>query len=252
MTKKEVKRILDAELTKELPTSFISSDPVQIPISYSLLQDKEITGFWSAMLAWGLRKTIINKSKELFKLMDDAPFQFITQHQEKDLKRFEHFKHRTFQYTDTLYFIDFFKRYYTNNESLESAFLIDRHFEAKASLTAFHNAFFNHENAPQRTRKHIATPARKSACKRINLFLKWMVRTDEKSGDMGVWKQIKPSQLMLPLDVHVMRSVQYLNIADSPKVDWKIVEKTTNFLSLLDPDDPIKYDYALFNLSKNR
>lgn len=252
MSPKEVKKILDKELIKSLPVSFIESDPIQIPRSYTSLQDKEITAFWSAMLAWGQRKTIISKAKELFALMDNAPHQFVTQHEEKDLKRFSTFKHRTFQYTDTLYFIDFLKRFYTENDSLESAFLIDGKFEAKESISTFHTTFFNHENAPNRTRKHVSTPERKSACKRLNLFLKWMVRRDSTSGDMGLWTEIKRHQIMLPLDVHVLRSIQYLGISDSTKVDWNLVEMTTNYLLRLDPKDPIKYDYALFNLSKMR
>ncbi len=244
--------MLDAEYSRDLPISFIESDPIQIPRSYTKKQDIEITAFWTAMLAWGQRKTIIDKSKALFELMDNAPYDFILNHTEKDLERFAHWKHRTFQYTDTLYFIHYFKSYYEQNESIESAFLINGLFEAKASISHFHREFFNSPNAPARTKKHVATPERNSACKRINLFLKWMVRQDSKSGDIGIFKDILASQLKLPLDVHVLHSAKALGMINAEKTNWKLVEKLTNILLEIAPEDPIKYDYSLFNLSKSR
>lgn len=247
----EVKEILDSIYREDLPTQFITEDPIQIPHRFSKKQDIEITAFWTAILAWGLRKTIINKATELFALMDNAPYEFIMQHSDNDLKRFESFKHRTFQFTDTLYFLHFFRNFYQKNTSLEEAFLINNRFEARTSLMHFYELFFNSELAPQRTRKHISTPAKKSACKRINLFLKWMVRSDNKSGDLGIFNNIQPDQLMLPLDVHVLRSVQKLGITKSQKSDWKTVEETTEYLRQISPTDPIKYDYSLFLLSKN-
>ncbi len=248
----KLKTILDAEYSKELPISFIESDPVQIPRSFSLKQDIEITAFWTAMLAWGQRKTIIDKSKALFNLMDNAPYEFIMSHNPKDLERFAQWKHRTFQYTDTLYFIHFFKEYYQNHDTLEAAFLVDGQFEAKMSISQFHELFFASPLAPHRTKKHVATPARNSACKRINLFLKWMVRQDSKSGDMGIFNSIRTCQLKLPLDVHVLHSAKALGMIHAEKTNWKLVETLSNILLDIDPNDPIKYDYSLFNLSKSR
>ncbi len=252
MNLKEIHQVLEEIYESDLKVPFIEEDPVQIPHQFSKKQDVEITAFWTAMLAWGQRVTIINKARELFALMDNAPHDFILNHKEKDLERFANFKHRTFNYTDTLYFIRFFKRHYERHTSLESAFLLADQFQAKKSLIAFHHYFFDDEYSPQRTRKHIATPERQSACKRINLFLKWMVRKDSRSGDLGIFSNIEAKDLMLPLDVHVMRSLNQLGITSQQKPNWTLVEEVSNFLRQLDEKDPIKYDYSLFMLSKNR
>ena len=158
---------------------FIADDPVSIPHRYTKRQDIEIAGFWAAILAWGQRKHIINKCLELFAMMDDAPYDFIMHHQEDDLKKLLSFKHRTFNATDTLYFITFFRNYFSHHTSLEEAFvrgLGPEDATTERGLIGFHNLFFGLPEAPARTSKHIATPARKSACKRINMFLRWMVR----------------------------------------------------------------------------
>lgn len=235
----------------EFDFSFLEDDPVQIPRSYTKLQNVEIVAFWVAMLAWGQRTTIINKSKELFALMGNDPHAFVLNLTDADRKLFTDFKHRTFCYTDTLYFLDFFHWYYNEYESLEDAFLLpDGTFDAKQSLTQYHDKFFSLPFAPDRTRKHVATPVRKSACKRINLFLKWMVRNDEKSGDMGVWHRIPQSELIIPVDVHVMKSCVQLGIAKEQQVNWKLAESITDYLRKLDPTDPVKYDYSLFVYSR--
>ncbi len=253
-----MKRI-DSKLTKHLnecverfnQADFIKDDPIQIPHQFSVLQDIEIMAFWVAMLAWGQRKTIINKSNELINLMDGAPYDFIKNHKEKDRKRFLEFKHRTFQATDTLYFLEFFQHYYQKNESLENAFA--QHLSpdartAEAALVGFHEFFFSLENAPQRTRKHVSTPARKSTCKRLNMFLRWMVRQDDKGVDFGLWTKIKAAQLLIPLDVHVDRVARHYGLIDRKQRDWKTVLELTGNLRLLDKNDPVKYDFALFGL----
>lgn len=201
------------------------------------------------MLAWGQRKTIINKSVELFALMGNSPYDFIVNHKESDRKRFESFKHRTFQYTDTLYFLDFLQRYYQNNASLESAFCQGD--EMGERLINFHLAFFDAEYAPKRTRKHIATPQRKSTCKRLNMFLRWMVRSDKSAVDFGLWKKISPADLMMPLDVHVERVARSLGLLKRKQKDWLAVEELTGNLRRFDPADPVKYDFALFGLGVN-
>lgn len=237
---------MDAKVQEVNRPQFITDDPISIPKSFDKLQDIEITAFWSAMLAWGQRVTIINKSNELFGLMGDSPYDFIVSHKEKDRKRFENFKHRTFQYTDTLYFLEFLQWYYKANESLESLFLVDE--SMATTLTNFHETFFHLESAPRRTRKHIASPARKSSCKRLNMFLRWMVRQDESGVDFGLWKNISASQLMIPLDVHVERVAKKLGLLKRKQRDWKAVEELTMQLRKLDPEDPVKYDFALFGI----
>lgn len=230
---------------------FIADDPVSIPHRFTKKQDIEIAGFWAAMLAWGQRKTIINKCLELFALMDDAPHDFIMHHQEDDLKKLLNFKHRTFNTTDTLYFIAFFKDYYTHHDSLEEAFARGLHPDdatVEQGLIHFHHLFFGLPEAPARTRKHIATPARKSACKRINMFLRWMVRPADGGVDFGLWEKIKPAQLVCPCDVHVDRVARRLGLLTRKQTDWQAALELTLNLALLDPNDPVKYDYALFGL----
>ncbi len=228
--------------------SFIGSDPILIPHQYSLKQDIEITAFWTAMLAWGQRKTIINKANELFGLMDNAPYDFIKNHQEHDRKRFSDFKHRTFQFTDTLYFLERLQMHYQQHDSLESAFANGEETEVREVLINFHNNFFNLPYAPHRTRKHVSTPERKSTCKRLNMFLRWMVRKDNKGVDFGIWNNIKMSQLMVPYDVHVERVSHRLNLINRKQRDWKTVEALMEVLRQFDPEDPAKYDYALFGM----
>jgi uncharacterized protein (TIGR02757 family) len=230
---------------------FIPHDPISIPHQFSLKQDIEITGFVAATLAWGQRKTIINKCNELFKLMDNAPFDFIKNHQDTDLKRFLNFKHRTFNATDTLYFIEFFKYHFSQFDSLEDAFLIGQISDTeniKSNLVNFQKYFFSLEDAPQRTQKHIASPARNSTCKRINMFLRWMVREDAKGVDFGIWKHIKPAQLICPCDVHVDRVARKLGLIQRPQTDWQTAIELTQNLKKLDANDPVKYDFALFGL----
>ncbi len=237
---------------------FIAADPISIPHLFTKPQDIEIMGFWSAMLAWGQRVTIINKSMELIELMDGNPYHFILHHSEKERERFASFKHRTFNYTDTLYFLDFFQRYYREHDSLEEAFVKNMKVEDEHvgnGLIGFHDEFFNHENAPHRTRKHVATPARKSRCKRLNMFLRWMVRKDTSGVDFGIWKKIRPDQLLMPLDVHVERVARRFDLIERKQNDFQTVVELTNTLKRYDATDPVKYDFALFSigvLEKNK
>jgi len=230
---------------------FITTDPIQIPHKFKKLQDIEITGFWAAMLAWGNRTTIINKCNELIQLMDNDPHNFVLNSKATDYKRFKNFKHRTFNYTDTLHFLNFFKKYYTENNSLETAFttgMSPNSNNIEQGLINFHNLFFNSKDAPQRTRKHVATPLRKSTCKRLNMFLRWMVRRDESKVDFGLWKNIKPHQLLCPLDVHVERVARKLNLISRKQRDWQTTLQLTEALKQFDANDPVKYDFALFGL----
>ena len=247
----ELRDFLNEKVDTYNEPSFIENDPITIPHQFSKLQDIEIMGFWSSMLAWGQRKTIINKSNELIQLMDGAPHDFIINHEEKDRERFLAFKHRTFQVIDTLYFLEFFQDFYKKNDSLEiafSQFLSPKDEHVGNALEGFHELFFALPNAPKRTRKHVATPIRKSTCKRLNMFLRWMVRQDDKGVDFGTWKTISPAQLLMPLDVHVDKVARKLHLLDRKQTDWRTVLELTEKLRKFDKKDPVKYDFALFGL----
>ncbi len=260
-----LKALLDEQVERYNRPDFIADDPISIPHRFSKPQDIEITAFWTAILAWGQRKTIINSANRLFEYMDNAPFDFIKNHQEVDRKRFENFKHRTFQPTDALYFLEFLQQFYKKNNSLETAFA--RHFEnstelpksdipnptsptpsVSTALIGFHNDFFDLPDVPHRTRKHVATPLSKSTCKRLCMFLRWMVRQDDKGVDFGIWKNIKPAQLLMPLDVHVERHARRLGLLERPQTDWQTVLELTENMRQFDPEDPVKYDFALFGM----
>jgi uncharacterized protein (TIGR02757 family) len=242
---------LDDAVTLYNKPSFIQDDPISVPHRFTRLQDREIMAFWAATLAWGQRKTIINSALRLAELMDWAPCDFVRNHQEHDRVRFLEFKHRTFQATDTLWFLTFLQHYYRHNASLETAFsqhLLPDDPTTERAIAGFHTLFFEDPDAPERTRKHVATPARGSTCKRINMFLRWMVRKDKAGVDFGIWHQIRPDQLLIPLDVHVDRVARRLGLLQRPQTDWKAVLELTENLRQFDPQDPVKYDFALFGL----
>lgn len=244
--------MLDAAVRRYNCPDFIAHDPICIPHRFSRLQDREIMGFWTAMLAWGQRRTIIQSAESLIALMDDAPYDFILHHEEKDRARFLNFKHRTFQPTDTLWFLAFFQDYYRKHPSLEEAFaahLPPHAPDVEKALAGFHHQFFDHPDAPARTRKHVATPERGSTCKRLNMFLRWMVRADDGGVDFGDWHTIQPSQLFIPLDVHVERVARQMRLLQRPQTDWKAVRELTALLRSFDENDPVKYDFALFGIS---
>ena len=242
----DLKGYLDEQVDIYNTPSFIKDDPVSIPHLFSKKQDIEIAGFFAATFAWGQRVTIIKKSKELLSLMDDAPHEFVLHASDDDLKKLLKFKHRTFNDVDTLYFLEFFKWYYSNYDSLEDAFLKGHSMEER--LISFHNLFFSLADHPNRTKKHVATPERKSTCKRINMYLRWMVRDDNCGVDFGLWKRLKPSELICPCDLHVDRIARKLGLIHRKQTDWQTAIQLTNNLKRLDPADPVKYDFALFGL----
>ncbi|PIB35548.1 TIGR02757 family protein [Reichenbachiella sp. 5M10] len=248
MIRDELKDFLDEKVSHYNCPDFIADDPISIPHTYSKSQDIEIAGLFAATLAWGLRKTIIKKCNELLAMMDHAPYDFIIHHTTKDLKPFLQFKHRTFNPTDTLYFIAFLRQHYSQHESLESAFVHPHLSGIKAGLEHFHEQFFSLDYAPDRTKKHISTPARKSACKRLNMYLRWMVRKDQQGVDFGLWHTLSPSELICPLDIHVQRTAHKLLLLKRTQSDWKAAEELTDQLRKMDPTDPVKYDFALFGL----
>lgn len=248
----DLKYFLDEKVALYNRFDFIELDPISIPHQYKKKQDIEISGFFAATLAWGQRVTVINKCKELLLMMDNAPHDFLMNHSLRDLKAFEKFKHRTFNATDVLYFVESLSQYYKKQNSLEDAFLASSDttsgFPIEEGLMHFHETFFSLPDYPKRTLKHVSTPARKSACKRLNMYLRWMVRHDERGVDFGIWKKLSPSQLICPCDVHVERVARKLKLIKRKQLDWETALELTANLRSLDPLDPVKYDFALFGL----
>lgn len=231
--------------------SFVKDDPICIPHLFTKQQDIEIAALFASIFAWGNRTIIINKSKELMQRMDNAPHEFVISHEEKNLKALLGFKHRTFNDTDLLYFIHFLRHHYTAHTYLESAFtrsMGKKDRDTENALNGFFNYFFSLEDAPQHTRKHIASPMKNSTCKRLNMFLRWMVRRDNNGVDFGLWKNISPAQLVCPIDVHVARVAYKFKLLERKNVDWQAALELTSYLHTLDATDPVKYDFALFAL----
>jgi len=256
-----LKAFLDSKVAQYNQPDFIKNDPVSIPHLFTKKQDIEIMGFWAATLAWGQRVTIINKCKELIDLMDGAPYDFIINHQDTDLKKLLHFKHRTFNDIDTLYFIAFFRYHYENHRSLENAFIpgktvilsdseesVNLQSPVESALNHFRSYFFSLPDFPHRTKKHVSSPSQKSTCKRLNMFLRWMVRKDDCGVDFGIWNQLKPADLIMPCDLHVDRVARKLNLITRKQTDWQTAVELTQRLREFDPIDPVKYDFALFGL----
>lgn len=249
----ELKDFLDIKVAQYNRPDFITNDPICIPHRFSKKQDIEIAAFFTSILAWGQRKTIINKCTDLFDRMDNDPYNFMLHHGDEDLRRLLNFKHRTFNDTDLLYFISFFKQHYTLSDTLETAFLPANFgqlesFTAEHALNHFRTYFFSLPDSPRRTVKHISSPAQKSTCKRLNMFLRWMVRKDQTGVDFGVWTTISPADLICPCDVHVDRVARRLDLITRKQTDWRTAVELTTELRKFDPSDPVKYDFALFGL----
>lgn len=247
-----LQNFLDARVEQYNTPEFIDDDPISIPHRFATKQDVEIAGFFAATFAWGVRKTIINKCNTLMRLMDDAPYEFCVGHSEQDLKRLQGFAHRTFNDDDLLYFVEFLKHHYQHYPSLEDAFFnrttLKHEQTVAASLNYFYDYFFSLPYIIERTRKHVAAPKKNSACKRLNMFLRWMVRDDGKGVDFGIWKKITPAALICPLDVHVSRVARHLNLLQRRQTDWLAAVALTEYLKRFDAADPAKYDFALFSL----
>jgi uncharacterized protein (TIGR02757 family) len=247
----DLKYFLNRKVDEYNQPSFILADPICIPHLFSKKQDIEIAGFFAAIFAWGNRTTIINKSKELMQLMDNAPYAFCLHHTDNDLKKLLGFKHRTFNPTDLLYFISFFKMHFEKNNSLETAFtkwMTQKDSNIENALNGFYQYFFSLDEVPKRTMKHIASPGKNASCKRLNMYLRWMVRNDHRGVDFGIWKNISPAQLVIPLDVHVARVARHFKLLQRKTTDWQAALELTNEMKKMDAKDPAKYDFALFAL----
>jgi uncharacterized protein (TIGR02757 family) len=243
-----LKEFFDQKVDEYSRKFFIAADPVCIPHMFSEKQDIEISAFFAAIFAWGNRTTIINKSAELMRMMDMHPYEFCLNASVSELKLLKNFKHRTFNADDLYYFIHFFKYHYSRHKSLEVAFTKGMNMNdinIENGLISFREYFFSLEHL-KRTEKHVASPGQHSACKRINMFLRWMVRKDKV--DFGIWKKIKPAQLICPIDLHVSRVAKRFGLITRSQADWLSAIELTENLKRLDRNDPVKYDFALFGL----
>lgn len=246
-----IRKKLDPLVLHYNQASFIVNDPISIPHRFSKKEDIEIAGLFAAVLAWGQRKTILSKCMDLLDRMDHAPYSFLLHHSEKDLKKMEGFVHRTFSDTDLLYFLHFLKDTYQAKGSLEKAFFPKpdpTENAVETGLVRFRTDFVNSPWFPRRTGKHISSPASGSACKRLNMFLRWMVRKDQAGVDFGIWNHISPAQLICPCDVHVERNARQFGLVTGKNTNWTMALELTENLKQLDPDDPVKYDFALFGM----
>ena len=246
-----LQQFLEAKVKIFNQKSFIINDPISIPHLFTLKQDIEIAGLFAALFAWGGRTTIINKSKTLLQLMHYKPYQFICNFTDTDLKPFTTFKHRTFTNIDIMYLLEFLQHYYSTNNSLEHLFnfgLTTNSPNIKQGLIHFKQQVFSLPHAPKRTHKHISSPISNSACKRLNMYLRWMVRSNKNGVDFGLWTTIKPAQLIIPLDLHVSREAKQFGLLPNTNTNWTNAELLTNTLKQYDANDPVKFDFALFSL----
>ncbi len=244
-----IKEFLNEKADKYNHPDFIDSDPIQIPHLFTDKNDIEIAGFLAATIAWGQRVTIIKNMHRLIALMDHAPHEFIMNFSDKDLESFTHFKHRTFNGEDCTFFIKSLKNIYTNYHGLgdliQNIYLQQKNiFDV---LVEFRTIFFKIDH-PERTQKHFSNVLKGASAKRLNMFLRWMIRKDNRGVDFGIWNKIPSSSLYLPLDVHTGNVARKLGLLKRKQNDWKAVEEITAVLRKFDPNDPIKYDFALFGL----
>lgn len=246
-----LKNQLDALADRYNQPEFIPADPISIPHLFRNPEDISIAGLIAALFSWGQRKTILKKAGEFISLMGNEPHRFLLDHQETDLKPFQSFCHRTFNGTDAIYLIHFLSSRYRNGLRLENMFFPEPDPGPDAVETAlirFRKSFVEDPWYLKRSGKHVSSPLSNSACKRLNMFLRWMVRADNRGVDFGIWQQIGPHQLICPCDVHVERNARAFGLVQRPKPDWKMAIELTENLRKLDPNDPVRYDFALFGM----
>jgi len=248
MNFEELKDFLDEKADVYNNSEFIQDDPIQIPHRFSLKQDIEIAGFLAATISWGNRKAIIKSADKMLDIMGNSPYDFVMNHSENDLKSIEEKSiHRTFNGEDFTYFIRQFNRIYRDNESLENLFIIkDSEANFYHAIERFRAGFLQAEK--HRSHKHISSPYKNSSSKRIIMFLRWMVRSDNRGVDFGIWKNIDPQNLSIPLDVHTGNISRKLGLISRTQNDWKTVLELDEVIRKFDAKDPAKYDFALFGL----
>lgn len=248
MNENELKEFLDAKVIEYNKPNFIDSDPIQIPHHYILKEDIEISAFLTATIAWGNRKMIIKNAYRMMELMGNSPYDFILQHNENQLNQLNLFVHRTFNGTDFRFFINSLKNIYQNHQGLEAVFAKNAKKDTlQTSIHHFKKIFFEIDH-PHRTQKHVSDPIKGSAAKRINMFLRWMVRNDHAGVDFGIWKTLNPAQLSCPLDVHSGNVGRKLGLLSRKQNDAKALLELDTNLRKMDTNDPVKYDFALFGL----
>ncbi|GMN08779.1 TIGR02757 family protein [Croceitalea sp. MTPC9] len=248
MNKSELKAFLDQKAALYEHPKFLESDPLQIPHRFNKKEDIEISAFLTATIAWGNRKSIINNASRLMELLDNSPHDYIITHQESDLDNLSSFVHRTFNGDDLRFFITSLKNIYQNHGGLENVFSKSQEQESlQGTISNYKSLFFELEHLP-RTQKHVSDPLKGSAAKRINMFLRWMVRSPNKGVDFGIWKRIPPSKLSCPLDVHSGNVARKLKLLKRKQNDAKALVELDSNLKKLDASDPVKYDFALFGL----
>lgn len=243
------KELLEEKHNQYNTPDFIISDPIQIPHKFTNKEDIEIAAFLSSTIAWGNRKMIIRNAKQMIEIMHNNPYEFILNLSQEDLDEITDFKHRTFQLVDFKYFLQSLQNIYKNHNGLENVFTKGYEIDNSvfSAIKYFRKVFFElpHE---QRTEKHVANVEKKSAAKRINMFLMWMVRKDRRGVHFGLWNRIPTSALKIPLDVHVGNTARALGLLSRKQNDWKAVEELTNNLKQFNNNDPVKFDFALFGL----
>lgn len=248
MEANELKAFLDEKVELYNNLKFIESDPIQIPHLYSLKEDIEIAAFLTSTIAWGNRKIIISNATKMMALMGNSPYDFVVSHSDTDLEKLESFVHRTFNGIDMVTFVKGLNHIYTNHGGLEQIFATHQQPDSmQLGISNFKKAFFEIQHHP-RTQKHISDPMNNSAAKRLNMFLRWMVRDDRKGVDFGIWKTIPASALSCPLDVHSGNVARKLGILTRTQNDGKALSELDTNLRLIDANDPVKYDFALFGL----
>lgn len=246
--KNELKDFLDSKVIQFNTVDFIEPDPISVPHRYSIKEDIEIAGFLASTIAWGNRTMITKNGHRMMDLLGNSPYDFVMNHDEWQLERLEGFVHRTFNATDFQYFIKALQHIYTHHGGLEKVFTTYQTADSlQPAIEALHRVFFEIEHET-RTRKHVANPAKGSVAKRINMYLRWMVRNDNAGVDFGIWKGISPSELSCPLDVHSGNMARKLGILKRTQNDAKALLELDTALRELDPIDPVKYDFALFGL----
>ena len=244
----EIKDFLDEKADFYNQPTFIETDPIQIPHQFSQKEDIEIAGFLTATIAWGNRKMIIKNALYMMELLEYSPFEFVQNHTENDLKKLEKFVHRTFNSNDFVGFIKGLQHVYKQHNGLENIFTTHQTDDSMQPAISVLKALFFEAEHQKRTEKHISNPLQGSAAKRINMFLRWMVRADEKGVDFGLWKNISPSKLSCPLDVHSGNVARKLNLLTRKQNDAKTLVALDKNLRILNPNDPVIYDFALFGL----
>ena len=248
MTHSELKEFLDEKVELYNKPNFIESDPIQIPHLYSVKEDIEIAGFLASTIAWGNRKMIINNAKKMMDFMGNSPYDFVMSHSDSQLEPLENFVHRTFNGKDFATFIKSLRHIYTNHGGLEAVFAKHQQEDSmQNAISEFKKLFFEIDHLP-RTQKHVSDPLKNSASKRINMWLRWNCRTDNQGVDFGIWKTISPAKLSCPLDVHSGNVARKLGLLTRKQNDGKALAELDANLRLLDKDDPVKYDFALFGL----